>query len=57
MLIGPIALAVPALFTMSPLAWLALGVPWMTLVVTFALIAALDAWVGAPRLATARAAA
>lgn len=57
MLIGLFALAVLALFTMSPLKWLAFGVPWMPLVVTFALIPALDAWVGAPRPASARAAA
>jgi alkane 1-monooxygenase len=55
MLIAPIALAVLALFSMSPLAWLALGIPWMTLVVTFVLIPALDAWVGAPREGAMRA--
>lgn len=49
MLIGLFALAVLALFATMPLVWLALGIPWMTLVVTFALIPALDAWVGAPR--------
>lgn len=49
MLIGLFAFAVLALFTTMPLVWLALGIPWMTLVVTFVLIPALDAWVGAPR--------
>jgi alkane 1-monooxygenase len=49
MLIGLLALALLALFATMPLVGLALGVPWMTLVVTFALIPALDAWVGAPR--------
>lgn len=49
MLIGLFALAVLALFATMPLVWVALGIPWMTLVVTFVLIPALDAWVGAPR--------
>lgn len=49
MLIGLFALALLALFTTMPLAWVALGVPSMTLVITFALIPALDAWVGPPR--------
>ncbi len=46
MLMGLFALVVLALFACMPLAWLALGVPWMTLVITFVLIPLADAWVG-----------
>ena len=55
MLIGSFALAMLALFTTMPLVWLALGVPWMTLVVTFAPIPLLDASVGGPLRSAMRA--
>lgn len=35
-------------FMLSPLHWVALGMPWITLVITFLLIPLLDAAVGAP---------
>ena len=36
-------------FVLSPLHWIALGMPWLTLVITFVLIPLLDVAVGAPR--------
>ncbi|HQR69174.1 MAG TPA: alkane 1-monooxygenase [Burkholderiaceae bacterium] len=38
-----------AFFVLSPLRWVELGVPWLTLVITFVLIPLLDAAVGLPR--------
>jgi alkane 1-monooxygenase len=49
MLVFVIAATVLALFTLMSLPWLALGLPWMPLIVTFVLIPLLDAWVGPPR--------
>ena len=53
MLLFVIAAIVLALFTLMSLPSLALGLPWMPLIVTFALIPLLDAWVGPPCLASA----
>lgn len=52
MLVFVIAATALALFTLMSLPWLALGLPWMPLIVTFVLIPLLDAWVGAPRAAS-----
>jgi alkane 1-monooxygenase len=46
MLVFLIAAAVLALFTLMALPSLALGLPWLPLVVTFVLIPLLDGWVG-----------
>jgi alkane 1-monooxygenase len=54
MLVFFIAATVLALFTLMSLPWLALGLPWMPLIVTFVLIPLLDASVGPPRGATDR---
>ena len=35
-------------FALSPLRWVELGMPWLTLVITFVLIPLLDAAVGRP---------
>jgi alkane 1-monooxygenase len=36
-------------FVLSPLRWIELGMPWLTLVITFVLIPLIDAMVGRPR--------
>jgi alkane 1-monooxygenase len=43
-------------FVLSPLRWLELGMPWLTLVITFLLIPLVDHAVGAPRPGSVRAA-
>ncbi len=49
MLVFLIAVAILAFFTLMSLRWLALGLPWMPLVITFVLIPLLDAWVSQGR--------
>lgn len=44
-----VALVVLAVFTLLPVAAAGVGLPWLTLVVTFVVIPLLDAWVGRPR--------
>jgi alkane 1-monooxygenase len=46
---GAVALLLLALFTLMPLLGARLGLPWLTLAVTFVAIPLLDAWVGPPR--------
>jgi alkane 1-monooxygenase len=49
MLVFLVAATVLALFTLMSLPWLAVGLPWMPLVVTFVLIPLLDGWIGESR--------